>query len=157
MRYFEMKSSRETGTHLWSALHSTWDMCSENMADLLYPPHMRRLPVKADLPCSTRQLSKTVIHVRSVCCRFVLAKPDGRDGPGLTQHLARLQLEPVLVLRVADEGVEFSRTFFVSEGAPQSDSELDTHAAASYQRSMSGPIFVLTPARSAVFQRTCLR
>jgi hypothetical protein len=28
--------------------------------NLLYPPHMRRLPVKADLPCSTRQLSKTV-------------------------------------------------------------------------------------------------
>jgi hypothetical protein len=51
----------------------------------------------------------------------------------------------------------FLGRFFVSEGAPQSDSELDTHAAASYQRSMSGPIFVLTPARSAVFQRTCLR
>jgi hypothetical protein len=27
---------------------------------ILYPPHMRRLPVKADLPCSTRQLSKTI-------------------------------------------------------------------------------------------------
>jgi len=31
--------------------------------DILYPPHMRRLPVKADLPCSTRQLSKTVSRV----------------------------------------------------------------------------------------------
>jgi hypothetical protein len=35
----------------------------ENVADLLYPPHMRRLPVKADLPCSTRQLSKTTSKV----------------------------------------------------------------------------------------------
>lgn len=36
---------------------------------VLYPPHMRLLPVKADLPCSTRQLSKTVTGDRSVAAR----------------------------------------------------------------------------------------
>jgi hypothetical protein len=57
MRYFEMKSSRLT---VEKQVSSCLDVKRTIEWNLLYPPHMRRLPVKADLPCSTRQLSKTV-------------------------------------------------------------------------------------------------
>jgi hypothetical protein len=82
MRYLEMKSSRETRKHRRLALHRTYEICEKIMADLLYPPHMRRLPVKADLPWSTRQLSKTVVQVRSSPARSIEYQMDAMD-----QHL----------------------------------------------------------------------
>ena len=79
-----------------------------DVANILYPPHMRRLPVKADLPCSARQLSKTTTQVMSVS-----NQPTDQvefHEQTRTQHSAGLELEPVLIFLIADERVEFSGT-----------------------------------------------
>jgi len=75
----------------------------------------------------------------------------------LTQHFARLELEPVLVFWVADQSVKFSRMCWSALNNLRFHTRHDTHAAASYQRSIWGPNGALTPARSAVFHRTCMR
>lgn len=62
-----------------------------------------------------------------------------------------------MVLWVTDEGVKFPGKCWSALENPPSINRLETHAAASYQRSISGPSAASTPARSAVFHRTCVR
>jgi hypothetical protein len=85
-------------------------------------------------------------------------RTDEWDGPERTQHSAGLELEPVLVLRIADQGVKFPRPCKSTLYKSRFDTGLGTHAAESYQRSMRGLFRARsTPARSAVFHRTCVR
>lgn len=117
---------------------------------------MRLLPVNADLPWSTRQLSKTMSISQSLVHSY--KSSDGCDGPALTQHFAGLELEPVLVIGIADESVKFPRTSKSTLHNLRFDARLDTHAAELYQRFIKGPPRSRsTPARSAVFHRTCMR
>jgi hypothetical protein len=55
----DTKSSRLTAGSQYYAV------TSKRAWVLLYPPHIRRMPLNALLPCNTRQLLKTV-HVVSV-------------------------------------------------------------------------------------------